>query len=331
MKVLAPSLLLLLLSSLSSFSQNSRNNKKDTSQIIKAEYVRFNLDHDGTNKRMMKVPFQRILVHDVRFDTTFIGLHWQFDLFTVRNQKFDLTDGFRNGLTAYLNMAFKNNFSDNGTEVICYIKKFSLSGKDTLLEHIRLNESIIEVKFEAECYYSANNSLYPATRLDTIFSERSQKIKISFVPLLKQIITPLEEKLSRIDSLNVIKRRPYSKEEIENRYKDRFNVPILTCSKYVTGLYANAQEFKNNAPSIKEVRVKQVSTTTFHFADGKNNVISPFTIFGFSDGKKCWIQSGNRSLALIKVGNSFEFYYPIYDPSRYGRTVKLLFALDMDD
>ncbi|MEP6513855.1 MAG: hypothetical protein ABJA79_08295 [Parafilimonas sp.] len=330
MKFLITCILLILFPSLC-FSQKTRYNKKDSLKIGDVDYMQFNLECNEKNKLSGAVPFNKISVIDVRFDTSFIAIYWKPDpLSVIRNKKLDLKNGFAVSLTNYLNKFYENNFSNNNSEIICYLKRFSIAGKDTILENIS-DENIVQAKFEAECYYKTNNLLYPAVRIDTIFAERVTKIKNGFVPLIKEIIIPLTEKLNQIDSLRLIKRKTYTVEEIEERYKSRFNLPILTADKYVKGVYMSFQEFKNNAPSIKQFTIKKEKANTFYLRDSLGSIISPLKKFGFCDGTTCWIQSGDFCFPIFKIGNSFEYFYTLYyNNSYFVQTVKLLFGLNMD-
>ena len=316
-----------------SFAQKTRFNKKDSALLQQVEQISYSLDLSDAPAFKKALPFSRVVVHDVRFDTSFIALYWQWDLLKViRNQKLNLSGGFSSGISAYLNTSFKENFTETGAEMICYFKKFSLTGKDTLIENIRRNEAISQVKVEVECFYKIDDLFFPAFRHDTTYTNRSVKVKESFSSIVREMLEPLKRKLISMDSSSVVKKKSFAHEEVLNRYTERLNLPILTTSKYVRGVYRNMQEFKRNMPSITKFRVKTAASNAYFLIDSNNNVITPSTIFGFCDGETIWLQKGDFGYPLYRVGNSFEFFYVVYYNYRYStKAVRLIYGLNMSE
>jgi hypothetical protein len=228
-----------------SFPQKTRFNRKDSALLNHVEQISYSLALNDAPNVKKALPFSRVVVHDVRFDTSFIALYWQWDLLKIiRNQKLNLSGGFPSSISAYLNTSFKENVTENGSEMICYFKKFSLTGKDSLLENIRRNEAIIQVKVEVECFYKTEELFFPAFKHDTTYTDRAIKVKESFSSIVGEMLEPLKQKLIAMDSSSVVKKKSFTREEVLNRYTERLNLPILTTSKYVRGVYKNLQEFK---------------------------------------------------------------------------------------
>ena len=299
----------------------------------KIEQVFYSLDTGGAPDIQKALPFSKVVVHDVRFDTSFIALYWQWDLLRIiRSQKLNLSGGFPSCISTYLNNSFKENLTENGSEMVCYFKKFSLTGKDTLIENIRRNEAFSQVKVEVECFYKTGELFFPAFKHEATYTDRSIKLKESFSSIVREMLEPLKQKLISMDSSSVVKKKSFTREEVQNRYAERFNVPILTASNYVRGVYRNWQEFRRNMPSIRKFRVKTVRSGGYFLIDSSNNVITPSTIFGFCDGQTIWLQSGDFGYPLYKVGNSFEFFHVVYYRSGYASIpVRLIYALSMDE
>jgi len=136
--------------------------------------------------------------------------------------------------------------------------------------------------------------------------------------------------VTSIDPRQVIKRKSYTDEQIKERYQSRFNIPVLTNDHYERGVYKNFNEFRNNAPSVTRFKVKTQGNTASLY-DSDNNIINSLKAFGFCDGRTCWIQNGIYCFPLVRVGNSFEFLYPVYvNTYRTSFVVKLLLALNME-
>jgi hypothetical protein len=112
-----------------------------------------------------------------------------------------------------------------------------------------------------------------------------------------------------------------------NYYSNRFNLPILTDTFYRKGIYKNFEEFKKNEPSVTHFKIKKEKFESISLIDEEGNYMNTMRIFGFSDGKNCWIQHGNYCYPLIRMGNSFEFFWTI-SASIMGN-VRLLMLVDM--
>jgi hypothetical protein len=248
--------------------QETKFNKKDSAKIADVDYIQYNLE--GTDKSNLdtKLPFGKISFFDVRYDTSFMAINWQANKnfmvgFNIQNKKYNLTGGLAVSLTNYFNKFFSNNFSRSNAEVVCFIKKFSVNLKDTMLDDRKPHGSINSIKFETECYYRVGRSLFPAIRIDTTYTEEITKIRNTFSGLTKEIIHPLIERITGIDSLKMLKRNSYTLQQIQDRYQSRFNLPILTTKEYKKGIYQNFHEFINNAPSITEFTVKSEGFNTY--------------------------------------------------------------------
>ena len=317
-----------------SLSQETRFNKKDSAKIADVDYIQYNLDSTDKSGLTIKLPFSRISFFDVRYDTSFIAINWQanknfmFGL-NIQNRKFNLTGGLAGSLTNYFDRFYNDNFSRSNAEVVCFIKKFSINLKDTMLDDRKPHGSINNIKFETECYYFVGDSLFPAIRIDTSYSEEITKIKKSFSELIKEIIHPLIERMTGIDSLTMRKRKSYTLQQIQDRYQSRFNLSILTTKEYKKGIYKNFREFINNGPSITEFTVKNAGFNTYLY-DADGQIISK--VFGFCDGINCWMYGGAFCSPLVRVGNSFEYFYTTYFVGQYMTTTKkYLFALNMEN
>ena len=317
------------------FSQYTRSNKKDSSKILNAENLLYDLKSDSKSKMTRKLPFNKIIFFDVRYDTSFIAINWQTNRNLMigpgnYNKKFSLTDGLASGLTNYLNAFYADNFPGNNADLLCYVKKFSFTLKDTLAEDRHADKSINSITVELECFYKTGTRLYPALRFDTSYVVTISRMKKTFSELVKDMIDPFVERISNIDSGQSVKKNSYTEEQINERYQSRFNIPVLTTDQYKRGVYRNFKEFRNNAPSLTNFKVKTKGQATFLY-DAGDNIINPLHIFGFSDGKMCWIQHGAYCYPLVRVGNAFEFLYPVPVRTNYGHyDIKLLLALNME-
>lgn len=350
----------LLLLQLICFAQHDRSNIKDSVKIVDAKYLLYDLDSTDRNTGNNKLSFSKIVFNDVRYDTSFIAINWQSaytSVFTL-NRKYNLNGGLAGSLTNYFNHYYINNFSNNDEELICYIKSFTITAKDSLLKYFNPNENFTDrkdnnINLEIECFYKKGDSLFPAIRIDTVYAYHFSAIKKEFPEGIKEIINPLIQKINNADVDKILKRKSYTQDQITARYQSLFNLPILAADTYKKGIYKTFEEFKNNAPSITAFSMKtekmrvnlsqtpKVDATTFiqprntavFLYDDNNDIIPALTIFGFCDGKTCWIQHGAFYYPLIRVGEAFEFMYDFYyaDPNGHTHYTKNLMPLNMEN
>lgn len=315
-------------------SQEKISYERDRSLILNIDYVQYDLESDQKSKLSGKLPFNKITFFDVRYDTSFIAINWQVNRNLVAgrkkyNKKFNLRGGLAVSLSDYFNKYYKDNFSGNNAELLCYVKKFSVALKDTLAEDRHANASINNIKLELECYYKSGSMLFPAIRFDTTYAETILRVKKTFPQLVTDIINPVIDKLNRIDTAEILIRKSYTQEQINGRYQSRFHIPILIDDQYKKGVYKNFKEFRDNAPSITKFKIKSDRVATLLY-DSSDNLISS-KMFGYCDGRIPYIQKGAYYYPLMRMGNSFEFFYTFYITSGYSRIIiKLLLALNME-
>ena len=332
------------------FSQNTAYNKRDSSIISDPKSATYVLYADEKSTLSTRLPFAAVTFADVRYDTTFVAINWQANAGgkagRTFKKKLNLADGVAAGLTAYVNDFYKSNFSPGGSELVCFIKEFSITLKNSLANDRYLRVNSGKVNVELECFYKSGNLLIPAIRVDTSYEQVNSRINKTFPQLVKEMIHPFLDKLARLDTASILKRKSYPENDIQKRYYGRFNIPILTSEHFTKGVYRTFDEFKNNAPSITNFTVKDIyrfgDNTRFNLLyDSANNIINTLEIFGFCDGTTCWIQHGDHCFPLVRVDHSFEYLYYIFPnsngPSRPPSLIdrispfKFLLAVNMEN
>lgn len=331
------------------FSQHTAYNKRDSSIISDPKNATYTLYANEKSELSTSLPFAAVTFADVRYDTTFVAINWQANsgikAGRTFKEKMNLVDGLAAGLTSYANDLYKSNFSPGGKDLLRFIKKFSITLKNSHANDRYLGIKSGSINVELECYYKSGNLLFPAIRLDTSYEETKSRINKTFPQLVKEMIHPFLNKLSRMDTASVLKRKAYPENEIQNKYLGNFNIPILTTEHFTKGVYKNFAEFKNNAPSITNFSIKDVyrflDNVRFNLLyDSAKNIINTLEIFGFCDGTTCWIQHGDHCFPLVRIDHSFEYLYYIFPnsngssqpPSLIDRIspIKFLFAVNME-
>lgn len=316
-----------------SISQTTNFNLKDSAKAANVRYIKDELVCTEKNTDVLHLPFNRVSFVDVRYDTSFIAISYEPGAANYNvNTKCDLKNGLEASFSSYFMDFFKGSFSNNSAELICYVKRFSIISQGSMgamLHDGGSQESPNNVAFETECYCRFNDSLYPAVRIDTSYTLRA-RLKKYYLAVTEAVLYPLIQKIKNIDSINVQKRKAYTVQQIQQRYQNRFNLPVLTAAKYKRGIYKSFEEFINNEPSVTDFRSQNKgNATTLYYLNGKK---VNTTIFGFSDGETFWIYRGSYCTPLIRLGNSFEFFRTLVVLGAYGITSKKKFldVLDMD-
>jgi hypothetical protein len=317
-----------------SMSQETNYNIKDSAKIIDVRYIKDDLVCTERNTNIVNLPFSRISFIDVRYDTSFIAISYELGAGNYNlNTKCDLKSGLEASFSSCFMDFFKGSFSNNDAELICYVKRFSITPEGSMVAMTQdggSQESPNNIAFETECYCRFKDSLYPAVRIDTTYMQRSGRLKKTYLAVTEKVLYPLTEKLKNIDSLKVKKRNSYTLQQIQDRYQTRFNLPILTTNQYKRGIYKSFQEFINNSPSITEFRTETKGFTTSLY-DVRGSKINT-AIFGFCDGETCWMYWAGYCTPLTRVGNSFEYFRTLFISGAYGINTKKKFlaVLDME-
>lgn len=314
------------------FCQSSGNYRSDSIDLANIREIQVTLDTMQQSPGMPAFPFKRIQVFDVRFDTTQIGHYVSFTNILyplIRNYKINFNSGASSSLESFLNTYFANHFTDSGNEMVIFLKKLYIIRKDTITANESMNRNIGQMNIQTEIFLRSGKTYYAAFKIDTSFVESfiAKKREVAdemkdnlLMPALKY----LQDKINVTDWEKVQKKKAFDEAVVyENYFKNRFNFPILT-EPYKRGVYQNFLEFQNNAPSITQFKVIREKSRSVSLIDQNGNYITTLKIFGFSDGKKCFIQRGNFCYPLIKTGNSFSFYLTFY------YNLKLLYTIDME-
>jgi hypothetical protein len=342
-------------------AQYDNANKKDSLKVKDAKHSFKTLNTDKTEHSDVRLPYDTILFKDVRYDTTFFALNNpSFHFSNTYNTKESLSGGFAQNVTDYFNAYYTTSGNNENKQLICFIKKFSITLQSDFLEHYNMgnlaDDILNQVDVAIDCYYKHFDTLFPAIRVDTSYTNHFNNDEISKPSTIKELLRPLMSKIEQADLDRIAKRKAYTDSEITKRYADRFDIPVLTTDSYKRGIYKNFNEFRINSPSIDSFSVKtdklrvnatdsknidltsladrifQKRNTTVFLYNKNNQLITPSDVFGYSDGQTIWIQHGAFFYPLEKVGNSFEFIYIYHynDGNNNTGTIYILSPLNME-
>ena len=314
-----------MLFTLYAFSQNDDAYTKDSLYMLNVTKLSFSLDSDDTCTLPLQLPFRTIQVEDARFDTSQIAIHSYIKnrglLPFIENDKINTDSTTGGSITKYFNHFYRNNLSRDGdAELVCFLKRLKCERKDTMLEEESLHSAYGEIDIVAEVFLHTGNKYYAAFKMDTTLvnwltvSKRGFALTIRDF-LLMPALEAFKNKLNKTNWDLVLTKKAFDKDQVYQHYYDeRFKIPILY-QPYKKGLYKTAAEFVNNAPSVINATVKKRKNIITSLLDSNGNKLTDIRIFGYCDGKVCWLLKPSGCCPLIHTGNCF-YYFITYGAAR---------------
>lgn len=310
--------------------------KKDATYLSKIKTKYLTLDTSSKSADRRTFSFEKISFADVRTDTSSIAnygrlIQWM-TIFSLgdENSMLNLSGGLANNLTAYCNNRYSQSLTTNNTEIVCYIKKFRIRGKDTLMSFPQFQkDQNLEIRSEIECYYRKNGYQYPAARIDTSLFETLTGDTTAVYRLTKKLMDCLADKWSKANETTIFKRKAYSDEDLNNRYSKNA-IGILTDTIYRRGVYKNMSEFRANRPSIDSFTLEEGKKKTMFLFDGNGNIINTLApgVIICNDGKNFSFLYANKLVPLIKREKGFHLIVRLW---RENLQFTHLFSLQMDE
>ena len=305
------------------FSQNINTYKRDSAKISNCALNTIQLPTKLSNSSpgsALTLPFQNFIVRDVRSDTTTIGVQIKTAAFAkdhyYRKLLFDKPASVL--FSDYVNNNTSFTKTNSSLSLLGFIKEFRIVQSDSLNKGN--SELYNKVFFNAEAFLSKDSIYYPAMRLDTVIlslidnKDEFETITDAWDAFIK--------KAASIDSQKIFVRTAYKLSDLETRYRQRFDKPILTAKQLNAGIYKSFSEFLNNQPSVVKYKLQEDKKATTLYSLTPNNEWLPETkAYGFCDGNIVWLNIDNVFHPLIRKENTFEFlgdYYSINYRYRKG-------------
>lgn len=265
----------------------------------------------STPKKVYSLPVSGIEVHDIRFDTSYIGLLGT----TANNLHFiRLKQGFTEEIRKYYQSLVATN--QNTPAVLhCFIRKLFLTDHlpvDNIDELQTMADYGADEKsgifFVAE-FYEQQDSLYrPLYRIDTIIGGY-RGIQREGQDYLERA---LEISLAKASQLNWAKYHEkairLSRHYIDSFNTARMNLPAIT-DTLKKGLYLTYEDFRQNKPSPREFTVSKSKKGDFLYVKNSQGEDLLFTdLWGYCDGKDRYIFSASNYFKLHQTGNGFTIF-----------------------
>ena len=299
--------------------------------------------------------FRHFEVIDERPDTTRIGLHYALiRLGKPHNRQLIFSQPASRALSDYLDKYYSR--SDAPYTLLIVLRNLWLSDAKYLREDVAKNHDKVYEKTHARVrmeIYAARDSLYmPLYRLDTLVITRHlstydlTNVYSVWNDNLAALLNEMADSAMLVTQRKQGQTRLVSRDDILQYNQSRFTNPIDS-GFLNTGVYKNFEEFKNNAPSIKEFEVRtEKSTRLLYIKEGGTSYYS-HNAWGYCDGKNIYIMRDGILNPVWREGKAWyfngetDFDIPEYTFSNNGtnmaaasrREVKRtrIFTLDIDN
>jgi hypothetical protein len=290
------------------------------SQGLKLNTISVQLNADG--KTPFRIPFQKIIVIDKRFDTSKIG----YIRTALEYKKLVLDNGFSTSLEHYLNKRFEP--VHNNRNLVVFIKALYLQGVP--LEELTKETNSEKIMRESQCIlkadiYSCSENIYQAlVRIDTLFNDSKTLKKISD-ELLSLTIDNIVQQIQSLNTGDLLSRKSKIKEEnVFSYYDQRFTNARIKNDSAQKGIYLSFADFINNRPTLLDFTVVQEKKADYLYLkeNGKEKLFTDF--WGFCDGKDHFVKVGYNFFKLVKDGSTYSFWgclQAIHTTKRYTAPV----------
>ncbi|HEX2534479.1 MAG TPA: hypothetical protein VHK69_12125 [Chitinophagaceae bacterium] len=254
------------------------------------------------------LPFRAIRVLDARFDTAKVGymnIRYRLHPLTVKG-------GLSGGLSAHFQTAMgaKLSKSDTSTLLIVvrrlWLKDWHNAGtRENKIVHAGDKTFATRVNACLEIYRAQDTTYIPLFRLDSLFFFRAPLGRITEAALLEPFYAAIEKAGALPADRS---RRMIGITEWNRHYEAARSLTCLTKAPPAKGIYRTYKDFVNNTPWDIPFTVERDNQTSHVMIEdgGRKTILRE--LWGYSDGKQVFIQSGFSFYRLKRTGDAFEFY-----------------------
>jgi hypothetical protein len=245
--------------------------------------------------------FDSIRVIDFRRDTSRVGViasgKWSQDQVLLRTPA-------AVQLGAYLKAGYTGPFGSNTLLVI--IKDLWISGPGTYPGGVM--HPVWNVAFRLEGYLQKGNEYTPLAYLDTLAAFSEYKVENMAASELPELTGLFMEKVADcFRDEDIAAKKTISYEQIDSFCRIPFSYSMDTTTSLTKGVYANVEEFRNNAPSILRYEVSKdpKSNLELQIPDENGQLYFTHTVWGFCDGKQVYVMMDGNVFPVFCVHHQF--------------------------
>jgi hypothetical protein len=257
--------------------------------------------------RQMSV-FRHFDVYDERPDPHRLGVVHRTSLGSTNYKQLELTAPVSDVLTDYLNIRFAH--PDAPYTALIVLRTLWLGDANHIREDLvkdpgKDNEKS-RIRLKAEIYALRDSVYIPVFRFDTTeASDRGTKRNMG--EHLAYMLDEIIDSASTLITQRAGRGRTISLGDILSYNQSRRDAPISRDTALVKGVYANFQEFRNNAPSIRDFEVKIERRQRFLYVTEGGQTYYAHTCWGYCDGRRIYIMDDGVLQQVWREGGAYYF------------------------
>lgn len=259
------------------------------------------------------LPFHHFEILDERPDTLRIGAHTGAGLFGKGNRQLGFAGQTSWELANYLDVRFsrpqgpftalialRNLWFSDATYTLADLSK------DTSASHVK-----IRIRLKAEVYAEKDGIYTPLFRLNSIGESQSGSY-LSIGQDLGGMLDDLADSAAILIDRKGMGGRHLSRDDIRQFNRSRFDLVIYTDTALVSGVYLSFEEFRNNAPSIRNFEVlpntqedKDNKNLLLYLKGSGNESIYTRDAWGYCDGMTVYVMKDGVLVPTWREGKAY--------------------------
>jgi len=269
-------------------------------------------------------PFSHFEVIDDRTDTARIGIHAFIPTLGggIHNRQLVFQHPAAREIAAWLNDHFTR--PDGPYTALIILRNLWLSDANYLREDKVKDPSIVaertHIRLKTEIYAIKDSQYIPLVRFDTLQTyKRSNTYSDmnTYYSLwdrdLTGMLSDMADSAAGIAAARAGNGRRIRLDDILQFNRSRFDAPITGTTSPSPGVYANFDEFRNNAPSIRDFEIRRINKDlTLYIKDGSGAFYYSHDAWGYCDGKDIYIMRDGILLMVWKEGKAYYFMSEAY-------------------
>lgn len=283
--------------SISLFFQCALSQKKtpDGFNFSKYHERTLSLQKSSVSKNTLAEPVN-LQVLDLRADSTSIGFDRQ-SYFTVPS----MCKQIRNSLASQIDL--KNEFAlKEEQEIIVCIKKLWITS------HLKYMDGYWKggILWKIDCFKKNDGNYSYLCQLDTIIEKSNEKFQQDALDLISICLHASADKI-----YSALHKFDEPGEFVDfNQINSRSdNVSILDDQHINKGIYRTYDQFLNNSPSDEHFEIeKDKFTDALYTTNSAGAFELEKKVWGYCDGEKMYVKSGQKYFQLYRVNNAFYIY-----------------------
>lgn len=243
--------------------------------------------------------FSHFEVIDERSDTTRIGVHTFWPTFGhPRDRQLVFHTTAASEISIWLNGHFARPGAPYTALVV--LRNLWLSDASYIREEVKKDPKKhyerTHIRFKAEIYAVQDSIYLPILRFDTLQSYRRGNMYNSTSTFytcwdrdLTSILNDMTDSASHLAALKAPHARNLRLADILGFNRSRFDAPINNNGTLTPGVYISFQEFRNNAPSIRDYQIRtENNSRVLYIKDGADWFYS-HDVWGYCDGRSVFV------------------------------------------